>query len=84
MEIDTKISYLVKTVSVSYRAFDFIPSTSISYTTHGISYQVAKFYTPRNRFQTYLIFHSSHCHPHCMYIYLQLKELVIFLEAPYD
>ena len=62
----------------------FIPSTSILYPEHGISYQVAKFYTPRNQFHTHLIFHSSHCRSHCMYIHLQLKQLVIFSDAPYD
>jgi len=42
----TKISYLVKTVFVSCCVFHFIPSTSISYPEHGISYQVAKFSYP--------------------------------------
>ena len=42
------------------------------------------FHTPRNQFHTHLIFHSSHCQPHCMYIHLQLKEVVIFSDASYD
>ena len=51
----TTISYLVKSVFVSYCAFHFIPSTSISYSEHGISYQVAKFPYP-----TQPISYSSH------------------------
>ena len=65
--------------------FHFIPSTSISYPEHGISYQVAKFSYP-----TQPISYSSHFPlislPDSLYVYihLQLKELVMFADASYD
>jgi hypothetical protein len=65
--------------------FHFIPSTSISYPEHGISYQVAKF-----SYTTQPISYSSHFPlislPDSLYVYihLQLKELVMFADAFYD
>ena len=82
----TFISYLVKTVFVSCCAFHFIPSTSISYPEHGISYQVAKFSYPTQP----ISYSSSHFPlfslPDSLYVYihLQLKELVMFADASYD
>jgi len=66
--------------------FHFIPSTSISYPEHGISYQVAKFSYPTQP----ISYSSSHFPlfslPDSLYVYihLQLKELVMFADAPYD
>jgi hypothetical protein len=65
--------------------FHFIPSTSISYPEHRISYQVSKFSYPKQP-----ISYSSHFPlislPDSLYvyIYLQLKELVVFADASYD
>ena len=75
----------MKTVFVLCCAFHFIPRTSILYPEHGISYQVAKFSYP-----TQPISRSSHFPlislPASLYVYihLQLKELVMFADAPYD
>ena len=66
--------------------FHFIPSTSISYPEHGISYQVAKFSYPTQP----ISYSSSHFPlfslPDSLYVYihLQLKELVMFADASYD
>jgi hypothetical protein len=69
--------------------FHFIPSTSISYPEHGISYQVAKFSYPTQPI-SYSSVSSSHFPlfslPDSLYVYihLQLKELVMFADASYD
>jgi hypothetical protein len=63
--------------------FHFIPSTSITYPDHGISYQVAKFSYPKQPI-SYSFHFPLISLPDSLYIHLQLKQLVMFEDASYD
>jgi hypothetical protein len=65
--------------------FHFIPSTSVSYPDHGISYQVAKFLYPKQPI-SYSFHFPLISLPDSLYvrIHLQLKELVMFADSSYD